>query len=86
VTTDGEELILSEVRALRGQLEALQAVVGDPVGSEAEAASMIGYSLSGLRQMRRRGAGPAFIRTGERARVLYRRSAVLSWLNRSEFS
>jgi hypothetical protein len=78
------ELILSELQALRSQLDAIQASLPDPVISEREAASMIGYSLSGLRKLRQRGAGPLFMRTSERSRVNYRRSAVLAWLSRSE--
>ncbi|MFE5708850.1 helix-turn-helix transcriptional regulator [Rhodococcus koreensis] len=44
-----------------------------------EAAALLGYSCSTLGLWRRRGQGPAFIRT-DAGRIFYRRSGVEAWL------
>jgi hypothetical protein len=84
MTEPSLETLLDELRALRAVVDDLAEGTPDQRISEAQAAELLGYSLSGLRKLRARGDGPPVMRTGPRSRVIYSRRAVLSWLRRAE--
>ncbi|WP_198414283.1 AlpA family transcriptional regulator [Cryobacterium sp. Hh7] len=55
-----------------------------PIMRPAEVAELLGRTTAALAQMRYRGSGPAFIKTG--GLVRYRRATVESWLQDGERS
>ncbi len=56
--------------------------MGDELLTEAEAARLLRIAPRTLRWWRSKGTGPPYVRLGRR--VMYRRAAVLKWLEEKE--
>ncbi len=69
--------ICSEIRAALGLRATEQ--VGPPLLTEAEAAAYIRRSLSGMRKLRKSGAGPRYSMDGKRAK--YSPAALQDWID-----